>query len=220
MDKSVNGMIKHLDNILIKIDLMSETNNYKLKYDFNVIKQLKNTLTEFKNIFQNNNIMAIDLKKVKEVSEIIYDLNYDNLFSDFTDSISNEYYAFEFLLQEKLKEKEKYTSKEKEIVKLFSDFLKTLNLVFCDKFYEKTLELKKVKSIMYNWFLYFQSDKSLIHINPNEIEFVDLEITDFFDKYIEIEDALHNYTEILSFNLSQLEKYWKDEVIERSNKNG
>ena len=215
MDKSVKEMIKHLDNILIKIELISENNNYKLKYDFNVIKYLKNTLTEFKNILQNNNIMAIDLKKVKEISEIIYDFNSDNLFSDFTDLISTEYYAFEFLLQEKLKGKEKFTDKEKEINKLFSDFLKTLNLVFSDKFYEKTLELKKVKSIMYNCFLNFQSNKSLIHINPKEIEFVDLKITDFFDKYIEIEDALRNYTEILSFNLSQLEKYWKDEVIER-----
>ena len=216
MDKSVKEMIKHLDNILIKIELISENNNnYILKYDFNVIKYLKNTLTEFKNILQNNNIMAIDLKKVKEISEIIYDFNSDNLFSDFTDLISTEYYAFEFLLQEKLKGKEKFTDKEKEINKLFSDFLKTLNLVFSDKFCEKTLELKKVKSIMYNCFLNFQSNKSLIHINPKEIEFVDLKITDFFDKYIEIEDALRNYTEILSFNLSQLEKYWKDEVIER-----
>ena len=51
--------------------------------------------------------MEIDLKKVKEISEIIYDLNNDNLFSDFTDSISTEYYAFQFLLQEKLKGKEK-----------------------------------------------------------------------------------------------------------------
>ena len=107
MNKNIYEMIKHLDNILVKIDLLSENNNYKLKYDFNVIKQLKNTLTEFKNILQNNNIMAIDLKKVKEISEIIYDFNSDNLFSDFTDSISTEYYAFEFLLQEKLKGKAK-----------------------------------------------------------------------------------------------------------------
>ena len=61
MDKIINEMIKHLDNILIKIDLLFENNNYKLKYDFNLIKKLKNTLNEFKDILQNNNnIMAID----------------------------------------------------------------------------------------------------------------------------------------------------------------
>ena len=107
MSENNNEMLNHLNNIICKIDLMSETNNYKLKYDFNVINQLKNTLTEFKDILQNNNIMAIDLKYVNEISEIIYDFNSDNLFSDFTDSISTEYYAFEFLLQEKLKGKEK-----------------------------------------------------------------------------------------------------------------
>lgn len=105
MNKS-NEMIKHLDNILVKIDLWSENNNYELKYDFDVIKSVRQTIREFKDILQKN-IMAIDLQKVKEISEIIYDLNNDNLFSDFTDSISTEYYAFQFLLQEKLKGKEK-----------------------------------------------------------------------------------------------------------------
>lgn len=105
MNKS-NKMIKHLDNILVKIDLWSENNNYELKYDFDVIKSVRQTIREFKDILQKN-IMAIDLQKVKEISEIIYDLNNDNLFSDFTDSISTEYYAFQFLLQEKLKGKEK-----------------------------------------------------------------------------------------------------------------
>ena len=105
MNKS-NKMIKHLDNILVKIDLWSENNNYELKYDFDVIKSVRQTIREFKDILQKN-IMAIHLQKVKEISEIIYDLNNDNLFSDFTDSISTEYYAFQFLLQEKLKGKEK-----------------------------------------------------------------------------------------------------------------
>ena len=105
MNKS-NEMIKHLDNILVKIDLLSENNNYELKCDFDVIKSVRQTIREFKDILQKN-IMAIDLQKVKEISEIIYDLNNYNLFSDFTDSISTEYYAFQFLLQEKLKGKEK-----------------------------------------------------------------------------------------------------------------
>ena len=41
----------------------------------------------------------IDLKKVKTISEMIYQLNLDNTFSELTDHISNEFYAFEFLLE-------------------------------------------------------------------------------------------------------------------------
>ena len=47
----------------------------------------------------------IDLKKVKMISKIIYELNIDNTFSELTDHISNEFYAFEFMLEQKIKEK-------------------------------------------------------------------------------------------------------------------
>ncbi|MBQ8472347.1 MAG: hypothetical protein IJ501_02460 [Bacilli bacterium] len=109
--------------------------------------------------------------------------------------------------------------KEQEINKLFSVFLDTLNLVFDDNFYKNTPELQEIQKIMNRWYCDFKKEKTLINISLQEIQFLDLEITDFFDKYIETEDALYNYTEILSFNLSQLEKYWKDEVIERNKKN-
>ena len=46
----------------------------------------------------------IDLKKVKTISEMIYQLNLDNTFSELTDHISNEFYAFEFLLEQNIKE--------------------------------------------------------------------------------------------------------------------
>ena len=45
MNENNNEILNHLNNIICKIDIMSEDNNYKLKYDFNVIKHLKNTLT-------------------------------------------------------------------------------------------------------------------------------------------------------------------------------
>lgn len=53
----------------------------------------------------------IDLEKLKEISNIIFELNCDNLFSDSTDYISNELYAFEFLLQEKMERSEKYVKR-------------------------------------------------------------------------------------------------------------
>ena len=50
----------------------------------------------------------IDLKKVKTISEMIYQLNLDNTFSELTDHISNEFYAFEFLLEQNIKEGKMY----------------------------------------------------------------------------------------------------------------
>ena len=49
-------------------------------------------------------LSSIDTNKVKKISEQIYQLNYDNTFSQLTDHISNEFYAFEFLMIEKMKD--------------------------------------------------------------------------------------------------------------------
>ena len=42
---------------------------------------------------------------------------------------------------------------------------------------------------------------------------MDLEITDFFDKYIKIESVKENYSERLLYNFSHLEKEWKSEML-------
>ena len=39
---------------------------------------------------------------------MIYQLNLDNTFSELTDHISNEFYAFEFLLEQNIKEGKMY----------------------------------------------------------------------------------------------------------------
>ena len=46
----------------------------------------------------------IDLDKVKMISQINYQLNIDNTFSELTDHISDEFYAFEFMLKKSRKE--------------------------------------------------------------------------------------------------------------------
>ena len=102
MQNDLNEMIYHLNNIINKID--SLTNN---TIDINKLHKIKKTITEFIYILNNQkNISKIDLDKLKNISNIIYNLNYDNSFSEFTEYLSNELYAFEFLLQEKLKRKE------------------------------------------------------------------------------------------------------------------
>ena len=71
--------------------------------------------------------------------------------------------------------------------------------------------------IIENWFNSFKATKSLLSINVSDLNFVDLEISDLFDKYIEIEPIEKNYCEILSYNFSILKKYWKDELEKGGN---
>ncbi len=98
-------MKEHLNNILIDLDLLFKDENYKYnKFD---LEKIRNVVTEFiKHLEDSEDILLIELDKVKILSDIVYDLNYNNTFSKITDHISNELYAFEFLLQEELRKKE------------------------------------------------------------------------------------------------------------------
>lgn len=90
-------MSEHLDNIINDIDLIKKADNYNLKQiniDF-----LEKNIIELKNMLSNN----IDLEKVDTIAKIIYQLNLDNSFSNLTNHISNEFYAFEFMLEKKIK---------------------------------------------------------------------------------------------------------------------
>ncbi len=87
-------MIEHLDNILNDINEIKKANKYNLN---NVdINFLENSIIKLKE--------KIDLENVKEISNLVYQLNIDNTFSLITDHISNEFYAFEFILEQKIKE--------------------------------------------------------------------------------------------------------------------
>ena len=96
-------MLEHINNILIDIDKLLEEDKYKLN-NINIVKE---NLQSFKKVLEkNNDVSLIDLEKVKEVSNLIYDYNTINFFSTLTDHMSNELYAFEFLLQKELKKKD------------------------------------------------------------------------------------------------------------------
>ncbi len=87
----------HLQNIILIIDTMYNNVDFINQRDqLNVIK---------------NNIISIinniDLELVKKTSDLIYDLNVANFFDTLTDKISNEYYAFQFLLEKSIKEQQK-----------------------------------------------------------------------------------------------------------------
>lgn len=88
-------MIEHLNNILKDIELLKNSNNYNL--DNINIDNFESSINSLKE--------KIDLENVKITAKIIYQLNIDNTFSILTDHISNEFYAFEFILEQKIKEK-------------------------------------------------------------------------------------------------------------------
>ncbi len=101
MTNDYREMIYHLDNIITKINSLSTDTSFDIKVDWKDIQKIKKTLSEFIIILKNqSNISGINLEKLKNVSDIVFDLNYNNLFSEFTEYISNELYAFEFLLQQ------------------------------------------------------------------------------------------------------------------------
>ena len=99
-------MLDHLNNILHDIDTINNSNNYNLE---NIdLSLLKNKIIYLKENLDKN----INLENVKSISKIIYELNTNNMFSTLTDHISNEFYAFEFLLENKIR-KENYNGWKK-----------------------------------------------------------------------------------------------------------
>lgn len=91
-------MLEHLNNVIKDIYEIKKTNQYNLKNtDIYVLEKKIIEITKSLN-------RKIDLKEVKTISEMIYQLNLDNTFSELTDHISNEFYAFEFLLEQNIKE--------------------------------------------------------------------------------------------------------------------
>ncbi|MDD3341466.1 MAG: hypothetical protein PHN72_04705 [Bacilli bacterium] len=98
-------MIEHINNILLDIVNLKRDDKYKFNSaDLVILKENLDLLK--KNLQTREDTLNIDFLKIKEISNILYGLNKDNLFSRLTDHMSNEFYAFEFLLQENLKKKE------------------------------------------------------------------------------------------------------------------
>ena len=101
-----------------------------------------------------------------------------------------------------------------DIEKLFLKIFKDISLILDDNFYSDKGSLEAVKVILDKWHIDFKEKQTLKTIEPKELEFVSLEITDLFDKYIETESVVNNYIEQLSYDFSILEKEWKAEMLE------
>ena len=94
---------------------------------------------------------------------------------------------------------------------IFITLIKTIDLVLDNDFYYDTEQLNKCKHIIEKWYESFKQNNTLTKIELNNLKFLDLEISDFFGKYIESEPVEHNYTEILTYYFSNLKRYWKNE---------
>lgn len=101
----------------------------------------------------------------------------------------------------------------KEIHSLFDGLIDSIDYMLENNFYKERDIIFQIKGKILNWFEDFRVSKSLINITVEDIKFLDLEITDLFDKYIAVEDVLENYIERTSYNFGLLKKAWKDEKL-------
>ncbi len=97
-------MALHLENILKILKDLESNMCYSNQLDIIKTLQIKieYIITE---IIELKRVNQINLKEIGNISDIIYNFNVKNVFSRETDKISNEYYAFQFLLEEYIKDK-------------------------------------------------------------------------------------------------------------------
>ena len=101
-----------------------------------------------------------------------------------------------------------------EINSFFIETLENMDNILNNDFYENKGNLIKAREKVQNWYDNFKNNKTLKNIEPKDLEFIDLEITDIFDEYIASEPVSENYIERLSYDFGHLEKYWKNEMLE------
>lgn len=95
MKEHLIKIVKFLDNISFEKDLI---------YSDNDIKKLKKILVRFiSKIDKEGRLDKTDLLDYETANDIIYNLNLENNQTLYTDTISNEFYAFGYEFQELLK---------------------------------------------------------------------------------------------------------------------
>lgn len=106
-------------------------------------------------------------------------------------------------------------NKDRDIKSYFEGVLENIDIILQDSFYKQYNKdtIKEIRNKINNWYNSYKEKKTLKYIEPKELEYIQLEITDLFDKYYIDEDINKNYTERLLYDFSHLEHYWKDEVL-------
>ena len=104
---------------------------------------------------------------------------------------------------------------DSDVNSYFEDIIECMNCIHKSDVYDNNEKenLNNVKKKIEYWYNSYLKSNTLKTINPNDIKYMDLEITDFFDKYIKIESVKENYSERLLYDFSHLEKEWKNEML-------
>ena len=102
---------------------------------------------------------------------------------------------------------------KRNIKSYFEGILNNIDIILKDDFYEEKENLINVQEIIEKWYSEYLQSKSLKNIDYKKLEYMKIEITDFFDKYFISEPLNKNYSERLSYDYSHLEHYWKDEML-------
>ena len=95
----------------------------------------------------------------------------------------------------------------------FIGVVENIDLILNDKFYDNKENLKNVKLKIQKWYDSYKMNDSLKNIDPEELKYLSLEITDYFANYVETEPLEKNYTERLSYDFGHLEICWKNEML-------
>lgn len=109
----------------------------------------------------------------------------------------------------------------RDIDSYFQGVLENIEIILNNNFYatKNKINFKKLKKEIENWYTVYKETKTLKGIETKNLENIDLEITDFFDKYIIKEAVKENYAERLLYDFGHLEENWKQEML-GGNKDG
>lgn len=107
---------------------------------------------------------------------------------------------------------------ERNIESYFEGIIENLEKIENSSFYENKEDLLSIKELVNNWFEDYKKNNTLTGIDVKDLEKIDLEITDYFAKYVETEPNNENYCERLSYDFGELEELWKAEMLKGGGK--
>ena len=192
----IQGLIKRIHSILNDDNITNEFLDWMDK-DLNYLDQKYDNLFDLINLFDP---IYVELKRKNHI-KYVEKLREEN--------------------RKKRQEKEKVTftkstvNESRNTISFFKGVLENIEIILNSNFYadEDKINFNKLKEKIENWYTAYKETNTLKDIEAKDLENVDLEITDFFDKYIIKEPVKENYAERLLYDFGHLEENWKQEIL-------